>query len=270
MAVDLDSLLADLVAETEDTVAMLAPLDAAGWDHATPAEGWTVRDQVTHLAFFDDSAVVAITDPDRFRAEAAELLAVGDTFPDEVTARFRNLPGGEVLQWWRTARAALVAAAAGADPRLRMPWYGPEMSLASAITARLMETWAHGQDVADALGVTRTPTARLRHIAHLGVSTFAFAHTLRGLDVPTEAVRVDLEAPDGSRWTWGHDDAPDRVVGPALDFCLVVTQRRHVDDTALKVTGPTARQWLSIAQAYAGRAGEGRAPSSAVPDGGGA
>ena len=127
-----------------------------------------------------------------------------------------------------------------------------------------METWAHGQDIADTLGVTRAPTARLRHVAHLGVSTFAFTHTLHGLDTPAEPVRVELEAPDGAHWTWGAPDAADRVTGTALDFCLVVTQRRHLDDTALRVTGSTARGWLAIAQAYAGRAGEGRTPDSSA------
>jgi uncharacterized protein (TIGR03084 family) len=260
MPVDLAALAADLKAETDVVTAMLDPLPAADWDRSTPSPGWTIRDQVTHLAYFDDTAAMAVTDPARFQVEADQLMALGDHFPDHVAARYRHLPGEQAIDWFRAARTRLLHTVAGADPRLRLPWYGPPMSLASAVTARLMETWAHGQDIADTLGVTRAPTARLRHVAHLGVSTFAFTHTLHGLDTPADPVRVELEAPDGGRWTWGPPDAADRVTGTAVDFCLVVTQRRHLDDTALQVTGRTARDWLAIAQAYAGRAGEGRPP----------
>jgi uncharacterized protein (TIGR03084 family) len=128
-----------------------------------------------------------------------------------------------------------------------VPWFGLPMSAASSLTARIMETWAHGQDVADALGVTRVPTTRLRHVAHIGVGARAFSYLANGLEVPTEPVR-----------TWGPDGVPDRVSGPALDFCLLVTQRRHRDDTALEATGPRADRWLSIAQAFAGPPGGGR------------
>ena len=48
-------------------------------------------------------------------------------------------------------------------------------------TARLMETFAHGRDVADALGAhARAATARLRHVCHLGVRTRGFAYLING------------------------------------------------------------------------------------------
>ncbi len=134
------------------------------------------------------------------------------------------------------------------------------MKPASMATARLMETWAHGQDVADALGVTREPTARLRHIAHLGLRTLGFAFTVHGLPAPERPVRLELTAPDGGAWAFGPADAQDVVTGPALDFCLLVTQRRHRDDLALTATGPVATAWLPIAQAFAGAPGNGRDP----------
>ena len=115
------------------------------------------------------------------------------------------------------------------------------MGARSFATARLMETWAHGQDVADALDATREPTARLRHVAHIGVLARPFAYATRGMQVPERDVRVELAAPDGSTWTWGPEDAADVVRGDALDFCLVVTQRRHPADTALVVEGPGGR-----------------------------
>jgi len=132
------------------------------------------------------------------------------------------------------------------------------MSAASSVTARLMETWAHGQDVVDALGLTRRPTARLRHIAHLGVRTFGWSFVVRGLEAPGVPVRVELTGPDGEPWTWGPEDAADRVSGPAEDFCLLVVQRRHRSQTALTATGPVADRWLDVAQAFAGAPGAGR------------
>jgi uncharacterized protein (TIGR03084 family) len=132
------------------------------------------------------------------------------------------------------------------------------MSAASSVTARLMETWAHGQDVADTLGVVRRPTLRLRHVAHLGVRTLGWSFRLRGLPVPDVPVRVELTGPDGAPWTWGPDDAADRVTGPAEDFCLLVVQRRHRSETALTASGPVADAWLDLAQAYAGAPGPGR------------
>jgi uncharacterized protein (TIGR03084 family) len=138
------------------------------------------------------------------------------------------------------------------------------MSAASMATARLMETWAHGRDVADALGETPAPTDRLRHIVRLGVRTRNFAFGVHGLPTPFEEFRVELRGPSGAMWTYGPEDATDRVTGPALDFCLLVTQRAHRADLALRAEGPDADRWLDIAQAFAGPPGSGRKPKGAV------
>lgn len=257
MPVDLPALVADLEAETDDLLALVEPLAAEGWERPTPAEGWRIRDQVGHLAYFDAAAVQALVDPEGFRTAAAAVMASGPDFPDRVAADARSLAVAEVLAWFQGSRRALLDAFRTADPAARLPWYGPDMSAASSVTARLMETWAHGQDVADTLGAERPPTARLRHIAHLGVATRAHAYRLRGREAPVVPVRVELDAPNGDVWAWGDIDAPERVTGPASDLCLVVTQRRHLDATALEAT-PGARDWLVIAQAYAGAPGPGR------------
>jgi uncharacterized protein (TIGR03084 family) len=254
------ALLADLAAETQAVRDLLAPLDDAGWATATPSPGWAIRDQISHLAYFDEAAALAVSDPVRFRAEAAALMGTGPGFPDDIARQYRDLPPATLLSWFDGARDRFTAIFTRTDPAARLPWYGPDMSAASSVTARLMETWAHGQDVADALGVRREPTGRLRHIAHLGVRTFGFCFQLHGRPVPDAPVRVEVAGPDGITWGWGPCDARDRVTGPALDFCLVVTQRRHVADTALKVDGPVATEWISIAQAFAGAPGRGRPP----------
>ncbi|WP_020658315.1 TIGR03084 family metal-binding protein [Amycolatopsis benzoatilytica] len=258
MAVSLDRLLDDLSAEAAEVEAMIGPLDDAGIARPTPAAGWTIRDQVTHLAFFDEAATRAAVDPDGFRQEASALMADGMDFPDRVAAQYTGLSAAETRAWFAQARAVFVTAFRGRDPRARLPWYGPDMSVASSVTARIMETWAHGQDIADALRVARPATDRLRHIAHLGVSTTGFSFRLNGRAAPAVPIRVELRAPSGPLWTWGAADAADRVEGTALDFCLTVTQRRHVDDTGLVVTGPVAHEWIGIAQAFAGAPGPGR------------
>jgi uncharacterized protein (TIGR03084 family) len=254
----LPDLLADLAAEHADLDSVVDSLSDGDWDRATPAEGWSVRDTVSHLAFFDEQATLSATRPEAFRAGLAEVYADPLTFIDAGPVRGRGLEPAQVLQWWRTARAACLTAFGALDPATRLPWYGPDMGPTSFATARLMETWAHGQDVCDAVGVRRRPTARLRHIAHLGVSTLGFSFVSHGRPVPETPVHIALSAPDGSTWSWGPDDAVDRVTGSAHGFCLLVTQRRNIADTDVVATGPVATEWLTIAQAFAGPAGDGR------------
>ncbi|MFC4146753.1 TIGR03084 family metal-binding protein [Micromonospora mangrovi] len=257
--VDPTALLADLAAESDQLDALVSGLPAEDWARQTPAPGWTVAHQIAHLAWTDHVAGLAATDPDAFYAS---VLAAPDParLVDDGAESFLA-PPADLLTRWRDGRAALAAALAAAPPGEKLPWYGTRMSPASMTTARIMETWAHGEDVADALGVTRTPTARLRHVAHLGFRTLGHGFAAHGRAVPADPVRVELTAPpgaDGPLWTFGPREATDRVTGPALDFCLLVTQRRHRADLALTATGPTADAWLDVAQAFAGPPGAGR------------
>jgi uncharacterized protein (TIGR03084 family) len=259
----------DLAGETAGLLPLLARLGESDWDTPTPAEGWSIRDQVTHLAFFDDASLLSIRDRDAFIAQRAELRALGDRFPDLVAAQHRHLPGGFCMEWLASSRATLIEAYRAVDPVVRLPWYGPDFSVPASITGRLMETWAHGQDIAESLGVTRQPTHRLRHVAELGIRAFAFCFAQRGLTVPQEPVYVELAGPGASKeqaaWTWGPADAVNRVTGDALDFCLVVTQRRNVADTGLTVTGDVAAAWIAIAQAFAGPPTDPRPPVRRPP-----
>jgi uncharacterized protein (TIGR03084 family) len=252
----------DLAGETADLLSMLTGRPPADWDAATPAVGWSVRDQVTHLAFFDDSSLLSLRDRHAFIAQREQLRAAGENFPDAVAERHRRLPGADCLAWLTRSRAELIEAYRAADPAARLPWYGPDFSVPASATGRLMETWAHGQDIADALGVARTPTARLRHVAEIGIRAFGFSFRGRGLAIPDEPVLVELTGPQGQGWTWGPSDAVNRVTGDAVDFCLVVTQRRNPADTGLTVTGDVATAWIAIAQAFAGRPTGPRAPRS--------
>jgi uncharacterized protein (TIGR03084 family) len=259
MAADLAALVDDLAAESAALDAVLEGLRPEQWSLATPSAGWSVRDQVSHLAYFDGTTLQSLTDPEQFRLGVEALKAGGDNFTDRIAAEHRGLPSAKLLGWFRAARAALVDAYDAADPGRRVPWYGPDMTPASSVTARLMETWAHGQDIVDALGAERVATGRLRHVADLGIRAIPYSHAVNRLAPPTQPIWVELTAPDGDLWRWGSADAVNRVIGDALDFCLVVTQRRHPLDTGLVVTGPVAQRWVAIAQAFAGPAGPGRA-----------
>ncbi|WP_429517189.1 TIGR03084 family metal-binding protein [Rhodococcus sp. BE178] len=268
MALDYPALLDELRQESDGLVELLH--GAEDFDLATPAAGWAIRDQISHLAYFDDAAVSAIRTPDRFRVDAAELIADGMDFPDRIAVTYREIPAAGLLDWFVQARQNLLATLGEAEPRARIPWYGPEMSIASMATARLMETWAHGQDVYDAVRLPHPANPGLRSIAHLGVGALPFVHTLNGLEVPADPVRVELIDPITQvRWVWGPESATNTVAGPAEDFVLAVTQRRNVADTALTVTGAVATAWMRIAQAYAGAPGAGRdrAATTATPTG---
>lgn len=261
----LSELLHDLEDEFADAhrlVDRLEPDDPA-WDLATPAPGWAVRDQVSHLAFFDDAGRQVMVEPLVFSAEAERAMAQpGDPMQVHLD-RGRAMSGGELLDWWDRAHAGMVHQLSVTDPSSRIPWYGPPMGVMSFVSARLMETWAHGQDIADAMGSQRVPTDRLRHVAHLGVRARPFSYLVRGLEVPAGPIDVTLVAPSGEEWHWEIGPTQlggesDTVSGPALDFCLVVTQRCNVADTGLSISGDRAREWMSIAQAFAGPPGPGR------------
>lgn len=243
-------LLDDLAAEHRSLDDLVAGLDAEAWETPTPAAGWTIVDCVAHVSFFDGTAALAATNPEAFRADATTLLSDPSRL-DRVHERAHDLGGPVLLEEWRSVRHALLDAFDGVDPSARLPWYGPDMSARSFVTARLMETWAHGEDVADALGVRREPTDRLRHVAQIGWRARPFSYRIRGLEVPEGDVFVRLDDGDVEL---GDPASPNRVTGPLLDFCLVVTQRRHPADTALVAEGRLAEEWLPIAQAFAGAA----------------
>jgi uncharacterized protein (TIGR03084 family) len=198
--------------------------------------------------------VLAADDPAAFARSVEALLAGG---VDASVEPGRAMTPTELLAWWRDGRRELLAVLEHLDPATRVPWYGPPMGARSFATARLMETWAHGQDVVDAVGAERAPTDRLRHVAHIGVRARPFSYAVRGLDAPSRPVAVVLTGPAGDRWVW-DEQADESISGPALDFCLVVTQRRHPSDTDLRAHGELAAEWLGLAQAFAGPPGLGR------------
>jgi len=251
----------DLLAEQEALDQIVSVLTAEQWALPTASPRWSVADQVGHLTYFDKTAAMAITDPESFAALVRELtgaIVADEAAGDDLTlGEYREMAPTELSEAWRANRKLLADASATLEEDTRVVWYGPSMGSKSFLTARLMECWAHGQDIVDVVGATRETTDRLRHIAQLGFITRGWTYVNRGLEAPEVPVRVALDAPSGGTWTFGPDDAAESITGPAEDFCLVVTQRRHVNSTGLAVEGDSAREWMEFAQAFAGPATDG-------------
>ncbi|TGD84634.1 TIGR03084 family protein [Mycolicibacterium sp. CH28] len=253
-----DSIIEDLGAESDALDALVGPLDPADWARPTPAPGWTIAHQIAHLLWTDQVSLTSIVDEAAFADLLAAAAADPFDFVDKAAEEVALTPPDQLLARWRRTRADLHTALRSVAEGRKLQWFGPPMSAASMATARLMETWAHGLDVADTLGVATTPSARLKSIAHLGVRTRDFAFSAHDLNPPAEPFRVELAAPDGSLWTWGPEDASQRVTGTAVDFCYLVTQRRPRAELDVRAQGADAERWLQIAQAFAGPPGAGR------------
>jgi uncharacterized protein (TIGR03084 family) len=245
----------DFRAETRALAAILEPLDDAGFARATQFKGWRVEDVIGHLHMFNVAALKTLESDAEFAgffAPIATGLGQGKTLLETQAPWLDGLAGQALFRAWRDTAGALADAFARTDPKRRLKWAGPDMSALSAITARQMETWAHGQEIFDALGLVRVESDRIRNIAHLGVATHGWSFAVRGHPMPDPAPHVRLMAPSGTIWEWNAPQDDNRVEGTAVDFARVVTQVRNVADTLLVATGDGARQWLAQAQCFAG------------------
>ena len=242
---------ADFLDETKALGALLADAPDAAFGEATQFKGWTVNDVIRHLHFWNRAAGLQLTDePELVRT----LGAIGAGGMRAVEREVVPQAGQALREAWLETAGQIAALYESADPKARLKWAGPDMSARSSITARLMETWAHGQEVYDHLGVERIDQDRIRNIAHLGVSTFGWTYQVRRMEVPPALPYVRLTAPSGAIWTWGEEGAANSVTGSATEFCQVVTQVRNIADTRLVVRGPVATQWMAMAQCFAGAA----------------
>lgn len=261
-AIRLERVLAALAEESavlESAVRGLSDLD---WWRPTPAAGWSVIHAIAHLTWTDEVAVAALTDEAGLAELRRQEARAPSRFADHAARAVAGIGPARLLARWQRSRSAVLLALRSHPIGDRVPWFGPPMSATSMATARLMETWAHGVDVTDGLGLPMSASDRLAHVVHLGVRTRDYSFAVRGLAAPVADVFVDLAAPGGGRWVHGSPECASRVVGPAVDFALLVTRRRHRDDLDLVATGADAQSWLSVAQAFAGPPGTDRAPVS--------
>ena len=245
----------DFLDESRALADILEPLSDADFSRETLFKSWTIDDVVGHLYMFNHAANLTVESGDDFKAFFAPIAAqmqAGKTLLEIQHGWLGGLCGRKLFDLWRLGCENTAASYDRADPKLRVIWAGPDMSARSSITARQMETWAHGQEVFDALGKIRADGDRIRNIAHLGVTTFGWTFVNRGEEVPEPPPHVALTAPSGAPWEWNEPQDDNRVEGTATEFCQVVAQVRNIADTSLRVTGDTAARWMAMAQCFAG------------------
>ena len=246
----------DFLDESLALHALVAPLAEAELRRPTGFKGWTAEDILRHLHLWNRAADLSLRDPAAFDAlfeRIARHLATGAGLKSFEGQELAGLSGHALVRAWHDFLAPMAARFAAADPAARVKWAGPDMSVRSSITARLMETWAHGQALYDLQGVVRRNADRIRNIVVLGVNTYGWTFKNRRLPVPAPMPHLVLAAPSGGIWTYGEPSAAERIEGSAEEFCQVVTQTRNVADTALRVTGANASAWMAIAQCFAGQ-----------------
>ena len=263
----MEKICTDLKAQYQELDHVVSDLNKETWHRKTPFYGWTIFDQVAHIAFFDREALLAVENPERFKDSAPEVMQIllsDGEWPPKINPLLGTEHPDGLISLWRKTRTDLLNRLVQMNAKDRIIWYGPDMSVRSFATARLMETWAHTQDVFDTLRLRRESTDGLRHVAHIGVTTFSWSFKIRKLTPPEIKPRVELTGPSGERWVWGEPDASEIVRGSAEEFCLVVTQRRNLADTRLKYQGDHVKQWLTMAQAFAGIPQDPPAPGERV------
>jgi uncharacterized protein (TIGR03084 family) len=238
--------------ESEAIHALLAPLSDADYAKPTLFKGWTIDEVLRHLHVWNIAADLALSDAEAFRAFLGQMAAGirGGRLPDFEKQYLEGLSGTKLRDAWIAQVRAMTPRFANAEPKMRVLWVGPDMSVISSITARLMESWAHAQAIYDALGAERIDADRIGNIVRLGVNTYGWTFKNRKEEPPGPMPRLRLTAPSGAIWEYGEGE--DLIEGSASEFCQVVTQCRNIGDTSLKVSGPIATRWMAVAQCFAG------------------
>ncbi len=244
----------DFREESETLYRLIEPIREDEYESKTQFKGWTINNVIGHLHLWNWAADLSLKDGDAFKAFFNNLLnEVASMSLGKAEENWLDgLKNRELLDTWRQYYLEMSERFVNVDPKTRVPWAGPDMSVRSSISARFMETWAHGQEVFDLIGVARPNTDRIKNVVILGVNTFNWTFTVHGMDVPGPMPYLRLTAPSGAIWEWGDVSTDNLIEGPAEEFCQVVTQVRNIGDTDLKVLGDIANQWMAIAQCFAG------------------
>ncbi len=244
----------DFLDESEALSALLAPLSDAEFETPTQFKGWTINNILRHLHVWNIAADLALSDEAAFGEFIAKMMAGvrGGRLPDFEAEYLGGMSGHELVAAWAAHYRDMTPRFAAADPKARVKWVGPEMSVISSITARLMETWSHAQAIYDVFGVERVDADRIGNIVRLGVNTYGFTWKNRRMELPGPMPQLRLTAPSGAIWEYGEASDSGVISGSATEFCQVVTQCRNIADTSLDVSGEVAHQWMAAAQCFAG------------------
>ncbi len=255
----------------------LAELDSPARAAPSPVRGWTIGDLVTHVAATDGLLAAAIgipadppVDPRQDVVAHSEALIAH--------ARTRPAEAEYARALWRDGVDA-IAARLRAEPNLAgrsIQVGGIGMSVADQLTVRAFETWIHARDIAHAVGL-RLPDP-LAHDLHVMSDLAArLLDELSTLDIPgvseppAGTVELTLTGPGGGSWLVrvgavggaahaGGAEGAARTPPAAeitlgtVEFCLLVGDRRRLDDLDVVITGddPLGRRLLALAPALSG------------------
>jgi uncharacterized protein (TIGR03084 family) len=249
------TLAADFLAESDALHAIVEPLSETAIDQPTAFKGWTINTVLSHLHVWNLAAGMSLKGDgsfETFYAGAAAVTGRGGRLPEYEIVWLDGLAGRALVGAWREGFTKTAAAFSSADASARVKWAGPDMSVRSSLTARLMETWAHGQEIYDQLGLVRRNRDHIRNIVVLGNNTFGWTYKVRGEEPPAPRPHLRLTAPSGEMWSYNDASETDLIEGLAEEFCQVVTQTRNIADTQIRVVGAPAADWMSKAQCFAG------------------
>lgn len=252
----------DFRAESAALYKLLQESDASRFDEPTQFKDWSINTVLQHLHFWNQMATYQLTDEPELLATLKAMSCASGGMRAYEAAHFSGISGKALLDIWWNGVDETANVFATCDPKARLKWAGPDMSARSSMTARLMETWAHGQEVYDHLGAVRVNEDRIQNIVVLGVNTYGWTYQARGLTPPGSMPHLVLTAPSGAVWTYGEASDASRIEGLAEEFCQVVTQTRHIADTRLRLHGLVAEDWMRRAQCFAGAAHDPPAPGT--------
>ena len=259
---DLANIIADLRAEGEQLYTFLTTLDDADWSRATTFKSWTVNDVVEHLHLSDFLAVTSHKGADQFAGVMKQMrdpnLKAGE-FSKQMT---NDTSGIELLNRWKSLFDEMCDRFAATEPSRRLTWVGPDMGISMFATARFMETWSHSWAIYDLMGVSKISTDSIKNIATIGIKTYGWTFVNRKEIPPEPKPYVKLTAPSGEVWSWNEPQIDNVIEGDAAEFCQVVTQVRNIADVHLLVAGGPAKQWMDIAQCFAGPPNDPPVPGS--------
>jgi uncharacterized protein (TIGR03084 family) len=244
----------DFLEESEALHTLVSSLSNADFETPTQFKRWTINNIIRHLHVWNIAADLALSDEAAFGEFIAKMMAGvrGGRLPDFEADYLGGLSGHDLVAAWTDQYSAMTPRFAAADPKHRVKWVGPDMSVISSITARLMETWSHAQAIYDVLGVDRIDAQHIGNIVRLGVNTYGFTWKNRRQEPPGPMPQLSLTSPSGAIWEYGEASDSGMISGSATEFCQVVTQCRNIADTSLAVSGDVAHQWMAVAQCFAG------------------
>ena len=241
--------------ESDALYKLLINADKNSFKLKTQFKSWTINDVLYHLHVWNIAALLSLKNENEFKEfmqNFMEAVKSGNSAREYEKILSDNTEGLDLLNLWKETYEKISNEFAKSDPKKRVKWAGPDMSVRSSITARHMETWAHGQEIFDQLGFERIVTDRFIIIVVIGVNTFGWTYINRNLSIPEKMPKLSLLSPSNELWEWNEDNEEDMISGSATEFSQVVTQVRNINDTSLKVSGKIANEWMSIAQCFAG------------------